>query len=71
MLEISARDGGERETGKEGYIRRERLYTRFYRAVHLPTRVKEEGIAKMENGILTITLPKIKPKKSEKKIKIE
>lgn len=71
MLEISARDGGERETGKEGYIRRERLYTRFYRAIHLPTRVKEEGIAKMENGVLTITLPKIKSKKSEKKIKIE
>jgi len=71
MLEISARSGEEKETEKEGYIRRERSYTRFYRAVHLPASVKEEGTARMENGVLTITLPKMKPEEPEKKIKIE
>jgi HSP20 family protein len=72
MLEISAKSGEEKETEEEGYIRRERSYTRFYRAVSLPTSVKEEsGTAKMENGVLTITLPKMKLEEPAKKIQIE
>jgi HSP20 family protein len=71
ILEISARSGEEKETEKQGYIRRERSYTRFYRALRLPRSVKDEGTAKMENGVLTITLPKLKLEEPEKKIKIE
>lgn len=72
MLEISAKSGEEKETEEEGYIRRERSYTRFYRAVTLPTSIKEEaGTAKMENGVLTITLPKMKLEEPAKKIQIE
>ena len=71
LLEISARSGEEKETEKEEYIRRERSYTRFYRAVRLPRSVKDEGTAKMESGVLTITLPKMKLEEPEKKIKIE
>ena len=72
MLEISAKSGKEKETEGEGYIRREREYTRFYRAVSLPTSVKEEGsTAKIENGVLTITLPKMKLEEPAKKIQIE
>jgi HSP20 family protein len=72
MLEISAKTGKEKETEKEGYLRRERAYTRFYRAVRLPASVKEEGsTAKMENGVLTITLPKLKLEEPSKKIAIE
>jgi HSP20 family protein len=72
MLEISAKSGEEKETEEEGYIRRERSYTRFYRTVTLPTSVKEEaGTAKMENGVLTITLPKMKLEEQAKKIQIE
>jgi HSP20 family protein len=72
MLEISAKSGKEKETEEEGYLRRERAYTRFYRAVRLPTSVKDEGsTAKMENGVLTITLPKIKLEEPAKKISIE
>ncbi len=72
MLEISAKTGKEKETEEEGYLRRERAYTQFYRAVHLPTSVKEEGsTAKMENGVLTITLPKLKLEEPSKKIDIE
>jgi len=72
MLEISAKSGREKETEEEGYLRRERAYTRFYRAVRLPTSVKDEGsTAKMENGVLTITLPKLKLGEPAKKIAIE
>ena len=72
MLEISAKSGKEKETEEEGYIRRERAYTCFYRAVRLPTSVKEEGgTAKIENGVLTITLPKMKLEEPVKKIQIE
>ena len=72
MLEISAKSGKERETEEGGYLRRERVYTRFYRAVHLPTSVKKEGgTAKIENGVLTIMLPKMKLEEPKKKIQIE
>ncbi len=72
MLEISAKTGKEKETEEEGYVRKERAYTRFYRAVRLPSSVKEEGsTAKMENGVLTITLPKMQLEESAKKIAIE
>jgi HSP20 family protein len=72
MLEISAKTGKEKETEEEGYIRKEREYTHFYRAVRLPSSVKEEGsTAKIENGVLTITLPKIKREEPAKKIQIE
>ena len=72
MLEIRAKTGKEKETEEEGYIRRERAYTQFYRAVRLPTSVKEEGsTAKLENGVLTITLPKMQLEAPTKKIAIE
>jgi len=72
MLEISAKTGKEKETEEEGYIRKEREYTHFYRAVRLPSSVKEEGsTAKIENGVLTITLPKMKLEEPAKKIQIE
>jgi HSP20 family protein len=72
MLEISAKSGKEKETEEEEYVRRERSYTRFYRAVRLPASVKEEGsTAKIENGVLTITLPKMQLEESSKKIQIE
>ena len=72
MLEISAKSRKEKETEEEGYIRKEREYTRFYRAVRLPTSVKEEeSTAKIENGVLTMTLPKMKLEDPVKKIRIE
>ena len=42
MLEISAKSGKKQETEEEGYIHKEREYTGFFRAVRLPTSVKEE-----------------------------
>jgi HSP20 family protein len=38
---------------------RERTYNRFARAFNLPSAVKEDtASAKLEDGVLTITLPK-------------
>lgn len=72
MLQISAKCGREEETEKEGYFKKERSYTRFSRTIRLPTGVSEENAnAKMENGVLTVTLPKLELEKPKKRIQIE
>lgn len=70
-LVISAGHGKEKDSEKEGYIRKERTYTRYHREILLPEGVSEEGAsAKLHNGVLTVTLPKLK-KESRKKIRVE
>ncbi len=56
---ISANTHKEAEEEKEGYLMKERTYSRFARAFNLPSAVnEEEAKAKLEDGVLTITLPK-------------
>ena len=44
------------------YLRREFAYTKFQQAFQLPDNVDKEKIgAKVENGVLEITLPKLAP----------
>ncbi|AEH61567.1 heat shock protein Hsp20 [Methanosalsum zhilinae DSM 4017] len=72
MLEINARCQRELETEEEGYVRKERSYSMFSRSVSLPAPVKEEGAkAKLENGVLKITLPKSEIEEEKKKIIVE
>jgi len=55
------------EDKKEHYLRREFSYTNYQQAYSLPEDVQKDGItAKVEDGILTIMLPK--QKKEEVKI---
>lgn len=63
----------KREEEGEDYLRRERGYKSFYRQLPLPSEVEPEDIAaSLENGILTIDLPKKEPEKKEsKQIEIE
>jgi HSP20 family protein len=62
-LEISAEKKSARENEDEGYLRRERGYSRFYRAIRLPTPVDESAAhASFNNGVLEITLPKAQKK---------
>ncbi len=71
VLEISAKCSKESEVEKEGYVRRERTYNRFSRAITLPSIVTEEGAkAKLEEGVLTVTLPKVQIEE-KKKIMVE
>jgi HSP20 family protein len=62
-LEISAEKKVTQEHKDEGYLRRERGYSRFYRAIRLPTYVDEsKAQASFNNGVLEITLPKAEKK---------
>lgn len=58
-VEISAEKKEAKEHGEEGYLRRERGYNRFYRAIRLPAQVDEaKAHASFNNGVLEISLPK-------------
>lgn len=58
-IEIRAKKEEEKEEKGEGYIRKERGSLRFYRRLPLPDDVDREKVeAKMENGVLRISLPK-------------
>lgn len=71
VLVISAGKGNEEEAEKEGYLRKERSFMRYYREIPLPNGVTEEGAtAQLKNGVLTINLPKTKPV-AGKRIEIE
>lgn len=71
FLLISAQKGKEEETEKEGYLRKERSFMRYYREIPLPESVTEEGAtAQLKNGVLTVTLPKTKSI-TESRIQIE
>jgi len=61
LLRITAHREHESELKEEGYLRKERGSMRFFRQIPLPDNTALEGIkAKMENGVLDISLPKLK-----------
>lgn len=67
MLYINANTHREKEEEKEGYVMRERAFSRFARAFSLPASVTSEGAkAKLENGVLTINIPKAEIEEKEK-----
>jgi len=67
IIEISAECKKESEEKEEGYTQRERTYSRFSRSAVLPSNVTDEGAkAKLEDGVLTISLPKAKAEEKPK-----
>lgn len=72
-IEISAKREEEKEEKGEGYIRKERGSLRFYRRLPLPDDVDREKVeAKMENGVLRISLPKAERlEEAKKKVEIK
>jgi len=61
----------EHEEEKEGYHRIERSFGSFERAFSLPEGVDADHIdAKLENGVLALSLPKKAPKVSSHKVEI-
>lgn len=62
ILTISAETEDSREEQSKGWHMRELRYGKFARSVQLPTEVNiDKADAEIENGILTITLPKTEP----------
>ncbi len=58
-LRVVADRKEEKEISEKDYHKHERTHTRFERDVTLPVAVKaDEAKAKLENGVLEITLPK-------------
>jgi Molecular chaperone (small heat shock protein) len=71
LMTISAKRSTRSEENEEGYLRRERTYSSFSRTITLPESVTTEGAkAKLEDGVLTVTLPKLQIEE-RKKILIE
>ncbi len=59
-LRIEANRDMETETAEENYLRQERREKSMHRSIRLPDEVeKDEVTARMKNGVLTVTLPKI------------
>ena len=55
------------EDKKERYLRREFSYSNYQQSYTLPDNVDKENIAaKVENGVLTISIPKLAPKEEAK-----
>jgi HSP20 family protein len=64
---INARRSTAENEQNKNYIRHERSEQTFYRKIHLPEPVRsDQSNAKLNNGILDITLPKKEPKETKK-----
>jgi HSP20 family protein len=72
-IEISSEKKTEEREEKEGYIRRERHYSNFYRAIPLPDDIiPGKADAELKEGILTVKLPKAKPEdKKTRKLSVK
>jgi len=67
MLYINANTHREKEEEKEGYVMHERAFSRFARTFSLPANVMAEGAkAKLEDGVLTINIPKAEIEEKQK-----
>lgn len=63
-IEISGETSTVEKEGDEekGFIRRERHYSKFYRALPLPDKViADKAEAELKDGVLTVKLPKAAP----------
>ena len=72
VLDISAKRKQETEEEKEGYVRKERGYYSFHRRMALPEDADEQGVdAKLEDGVLKLTIAKKRKEEKETKKKVE
>ena len=71
ILTVSGSREEEKEIEKKNFYKKEIRSGEFSRSFALPHKVSEaKAQAKCENGILTITLPKVSSEEKSKKIKI-
>jgi HSP20 family protein len=71
VLKISSNFEDEKEEKNDGYYRREFYKSSFERQFAVPKNVKKDDIsASMNDGILTVTIPKIKEDAKKENVKI-
>jgi HSP20 family protein len=71
-IEISAQYGESKEDKDKNWLRRERTSMNFYRALEVLEELKTENVdAELKEGVLTLKLPKVEPKKLDKPKKIK
>ena len=67
-LEVSAEHKEESEEKKKNYLKKERSNISYFRTLPLSDRVLPNKVkAKLSDGVLDVTLPKLKPTKVQKK----
>ncbi|MBR1509456.1 MAG: Hsp20/alpha crystallin family protein [Bacteroidales bacterium] len=75
VINMEKKSDNKKEHEKGHYVRREFSYTKFQQTMLLPDDTDREAIsAKVENGVLTVNLPKIKkvePENTKKQITVE
>jgi HSP20 family protein len=72
MLEIRGQKREEQRDERDNYVRVERSYGEFLRRIALPTEVdSDQAEARMQNGVLTLRLPKVDPQSGRRTIQIE
>jgi HSP20 family protein len=72
MLEIRGQKSEEQKREEENYCMVERSYGSFSRRIVLPAEVdSEHAEATMQNGVLTLRMPKASPKAGKKTITIQ
>lgn len=70
-VEVRGEFEEQKETESAGYLHRERTYAGFYRALTLPEPVLgAQAKASVENGVLTLELPKEHPEPTPTEVKV-
>ncbi|MBS3748259.1 MAG: Hsp20/alpha crystallin family protein [Candidatus Thermoplasmatota archaeon] len=73
-IEVSAKKGEEQEKKGKNWLRKERSNLSYYRTFDLPDEIKSDDVkAEMNDGILSVTMPKENPTPSyeSKKVKVK
>ena len=71
VISMEKKEEKKEENKETRYLRREFSYSKFQQTLILPEDVDKEKIdAKVENGVLTVELPKRKPEEAKKSAKV-
>ena len=71
VISMEKKEEKKEENTDTRYLRREFSYSKFQQTLILPEDVDKEKIdAKVENGVLTVELPKRKPEEAKKSAKV-
>ena len=71
-IQISAEHEAHKEEKEENILKRERNSIKFYRTIEFPEEILTEEVeAEMQDGVLTVTLPKTEPNTLPKPKKVD